>query len=154
MRFGTDYSYFDDPEVPAFDDARPIVLMDANCALCSTGARMIDHFDRSGDIRICPMQTQLGRALLRHYGLSEDDPETWLLIEQGRALGGFEAMIRVGLRSGGWGRGLWLLRLLPRALRARAYAGIAHNRYRWFGRGDLCNQPAPGLRARLMLDPP
>jgi predicted DCC family thiol-disulfide oxidoreductase YuxK len=115
---------------------------------------MIDRLDRSGEIRICPVQTTLGRALLSHYGLRVDNPETWLLLERGQVLGDFEAMIRVGERSGGWGRGLSLLRIVPLGLRNRLYGWIARNRYRWFGRGDLCALPSATLRARLMNDPP
>jgi len=150
----SDFSYRSDPRVPAFDDRFPIALMDAECALCCIGARMIDRLDRSGEIRICPVQTVLGRALLGHYGLSVDSPETWLLLERGRVLGGFEAMIRVGERSGGWGRGLSVLRIVPRALRYRMYGWIARNRYRWFGRGDVCALPSASLHARLLGDPP
>jgi predicted DCC family thiol-disulfide oxidoreductase YuxK len=62
-------------------------------------------------------------------------------------------MIRVGERCGGFGRLLSLLRLVPRSLRSRVYAWLARNRYRLFGRGDLCALPSPSLRARLMLDP-
>jgi hypothetical protein len=83
------HSYRSDPRVPAFDDRHPIALMDGNCALCCFGARIIDRLDRAGEIRICPVQTRLGRALLQHYGLSVDAPETWLLLERGRVLGDF-----------------------------------------------------------------
>lgn len=154
MKAHVDFSYRSDPQVPAFDDCRPIALMDAECALCCFGARMIDRLDRSGEIRICPAQSVLGRALLQHYGLSVDNPETWLLLEQGRVLGNFEAMIRIAERSGGWGRILSALRIVPRRLRNVLYVWIARNRYRLFGRADLCTLPSPSLRARLMLDPP
>lgn len=154
MRASADFSYRSDPQVPGFDDRFPIALMDAECALCCFGARMIDRLDRSGEIRICPVQTVLGRALLSHYGLRVDSPETWLLLERGQVLGDFEALIRVGERSGGWGRAFCLLRIVPRPLRKRLYGWIARNRYRWFGRGDLCALPAASLRARLIRDPP
>lgn len=154
MPVRSDFSYLSDARVPKFDDRFPIALMDAECALCCFGARMIDRLDRSGEIRICPVQTVLGRALLGHYGIRVDSPETWLLLERGRVLGGFDAVIRVGERSGGWGRAVSVLRIVPRALRNRIYDWIARNRYRWFGRGDVCALPAASLRARLLGDSP
>jgi predicted DCC family thiol-disulfide oxidoreductase YuxK len=153
MNARPDFSYRSDPQVPAFDDSRPIALMDATCALCCFGARMIDRLDRSGDIRICPAQTLVGRGVLHHYGLNVDSPETWLLLEEGRVLGSFDAMIRVAERGGGLWRILALLRIVPRSLRNHAYTWIARNRYRLFGRANLCALPAPSLRARLMQDP-
>lgn len=144
------YSYRSDASVPSFDDQRPIAFMDGSCALCCWGARLIDRLDRSGEIRICPVQTPLGRSVMRHYGLRDDDPETWLLLEHGRALGGFDAVARIGHRSGGWGHLLRLLRLLPAALRDWLYGRVASGRYRLFGRAELCQLPDPGLRARLL----
>ena len=43
-----------------------------------------------------------------------------------------------------------LLRLLPRRVRDRLYGMLARNRYRLFGRADMCAVPDPALRARLI----
>lgn len=79
------YSYRDDPAVPAFDDSGPVAVMDADCAICSWGARMIHRLDRAQSTRICPIQTPLGAALMAHYGVAPDDPSTWLFIDHGVA---------------------------------------------------------------------
>ena len=128
----------------------PVAVMDATCALCSFGARAIHRLDRSGEIRICPIQTERGRALLTANNLDPDDPATWLFVEDGRVWTDFDAMIRIGERSGGIGRLLSILRLLPPRLRRWIYLRIARNRYRLFGRADLCAIPDPGLRRRLI----
>jgi predicted DCC family thiol-disulfide oxidoreductase YuxK len=144
------YSYRDDPKVPQFDDSGPITVMDGECALCSFGARMIARFDRDGQFRICPGQTALGTALLAHYGLKPDDPESWLLIMDGRAYGSLDAMVRVGQTVGGMGHVLRVLRILPRGLQDWIYRRIARNRYAMFGRGDMCALPDQRLRMRLL----
>ncbi len=128
----------------------PIAVMDGTCALCSFGARMIHRLDRSGDIRICPIQTEMGQQLLRENGLDDLDPDTWLFIEDGTAWRDFDAMIRVGERCGGLGRVLSVLRLIPARPRGWLYARLARNRYAFFGRGDLCALPDPALQARLI----
>ncbi len=144
------YSYRQDAAVPAFDDAGPITVMDGHCVLCSAGARLIARFDRAGEFRICRAQTPLGQALLRHYGLSPDDPESWLFIVDGRAFTSLDAMIRVGRRLGGPGWMLQPLRLVPRALQDWLYRKLATNRYHLFGRIDMCSLPDPALRRRIM----
>ena len=128
----------------------PTAYMDGNCALCSFGARMIDRLDRSGTIRICPIQTARGRAALKAHGLDPDDPDSWLFIDETGAHHGMDGMIRVGERAGGWGRVLTLLRILPPPLRRWLYARIARNRYALFGRHDMCAIPSASLQARLM----
>jgi predicted DCC family thiol-disulfide oxidoreductase YuxK len=145
-----DYSYHDDPRVPAFDDAGPIVFMDGECALCSAGARAIARLDRRGEFRICPIQTPLGRGVLAHYGLDADDADSWLYLADGRAYASIDAMIRVGERVGGLGRIMSLARVLPRAAQDWLYRAIARRRYRLFGRTSLCTLPDPELRRRLM----
>lgn len=144
------YAYRHNPQVPAFDDSQPVVVMDGECVLCSFGARMIARFDRRGEFRICRIQTPLGRALLRHHGLQEDDPQSWLYLVDGRAYTSLDAMVRAGQRMGGVGWLLWPVRLMPRRLQDRLYQWLARNRYRLFGRTDLCSLPDPALRARLM----
>lgn len=144
------WSYRTDPAVPAFDDSGPVTVMDGECALCSFGARLIARFDRREEFRICRVQTPLGRALLRHYGLNPDDPQSWLFIEDGRAFTSLDGMIRAGRRVGGVGWLLQPLKLIPRGLQDRLYVRLARARYRLFGRTEMCALPDPRLRARLM----
>jgi predicted DCC family thiol-disulfide oxidoreductase YuxK len=149
LRARLPYSYRDDPAVPRFDDGGPVAVMDGECALCASGARIIAGLDRERVFRICPTQSRIGAALVRHYGLEPADPETWLFLEEGRAWSGMEAIIRIGACLGGSGRLLGIMRLCPRCMREGLYRRIAHNRYH-FGRTDLCALPDPELRARLL----
>jgi predicted DCC family thiol-disulfide oxidoreductase YuxK len=144
------FSYRDDPAVPAFDDGAPLAVMDAECAICSWGARMIYRLDRAGTTRIAPIQSELGAALLRHYGLAADDPDTWLFLADGKAHRDFDAVIHAGTRFGGWGRVTLVLRLVPGPLRDWLYRRVARNRYAVFGRGDICGIPDPAFRKRLI----
>lgn len=128
----------------------PIAVMDADCALCSWGARMIHRLDRSREIRIAPIQSDTGAALMRAHGLDPQDPDTWLFIEDGTVWRDFDALIRIGLRSGGFGRVFVVLRLLPGPVRNWLYQRIARNRYAFFGKGDMCALPDPAFRARLL----
>ena len=145
-----DRSYVDDPAVPSFEDAAPIAVMDGDCVLCTTGARLIDRFDRTGSIRICPTETELGRALLRHYGFDPDDPESWLLLVDGRAYSSMDAWIRVARLVGGLGHAAIVLRVLPRPVQDWLYRRVARNRYAMFGRTNMCALAKPSLTARLI----
>ncbi|MDU8913934.1 DUF393 domain-containing protein [Aestuariicoccus sp. MJ-SS9] len=144
------FSYRDDPNVPEFDDSVPIAVMDAECAVCSWGARMIHRLDRSGVVLICPVQTRLGSALLRHYGLDPKNPKSWLFIDSGIGHQDIEAVLHAGRRFGGWARLVLILRILPKPARNWLYRRLARNRYALFGRSDLCAVPDPSFQKRLM----
>jgi predicted DCC family thiol-disulfide oxidoreductase YuxK len=144
------YSYRDDPTVPPFDDSGPVAVMDADCAICSWGARMIHRLDRAGSTRICPIQSPLGAALLRHYGHDPEDPASWLFLDEGAAHTDFEAVLHAGCLYGGPGHLTLALRLIPRPLRDWLYLRLARNRYRLFGRAELCALPDPALQRRIL----
>lgn len=135
-------------------DAKTLLIMDGECAVCSWGARVISERDRRDQFRILPAQTARGRRLFTEHGLDPDNPESWLVMEpDGAVLKDSDAVISVGRRlSGVWP---WLARfggLFPRWLRDPAYRLLARNRYRLFGRADLCSMPSESLQRRLLAD--
>lgn len=128
----------------------PIAVMDATCALCSWGARMIHRLDTAGRIKIAPIQGETGAALMRTLGLDAMDPNSWLFIVDGRVWQDSDALIALGQTVGGIGWVSAMIRLIPRNLRNRLYRFVARNRYRMFGRADMCALPDPAFRARLL----
>lgn len=145
------FSYLHDPSVPPFSAGEVFTVMDARCSLCAKGASWIARNDKKQDFRIVPLQSDIGNALMRHYGLDPADPTSWLYIEDGRAYSSLDAYIRVGQRLGGIWRGLGLFRILPIALQDVMYRAVARNRYRLFGTTDMCSLPDAEVQKRLVL---
>ena len=144
------YSYKDDAAVPDFAADEVFTVMDARCALCARGAAWIARHDAAVEFTIIPLQSDVGHALMVHYGLDPTDPVSWRYLEQGRAYSSLDAFIRVGLRLGGRWKALAILRVLPAFLQDAAYRFVARNRYRLFGTTDLCSLPDPEVQKRLL----
>jgi predicted DCC family thiol-disulfide oxidoreductase YuxK len=144
------YSYREDSGVPSFDDRGPIVFMDGECALCTGAARVIARLDKRGEFRICPTQSNLGQAVLQHYGLDYGNPESWLYLADGNAFASLDAVIETGARLGGFGKLLLAFMVLPRPVRDWLYRRIARNRYAIFGRTQMCAVPDAALKQRLL----
>lgn len=144
------YSYFQNTTVPEFSAGDIFTIMDARCALCARGATWIARHDTANEFRIIPLQSEVGQALMLHYGLDPDDPTSWLFLENGRAFSSLDAFIRVGVRLGGVWKGLRVLRVLPRPIQDVLYRFVARNRYRYFGSADLCTLPDPDVQQRLL----
>lgn len=145
-----EYSWRSNASVPAFDDAGTVAFMDGECVLCMTGARLLDRMDRAGRIGISPTQTPLGRAMLAHFGMSATDPDSWLVLHQGKAYTALEAIILLGRVIGGPAALLRVLVILPKPARNWLYHRIARNRYALLGRRDVCELPTRSLQARLV----
>ena len=137
--------------MPAAVEDKIILVMDGDCALCSWGARTIARHDRKDMFRIATVQSQTGARLLQEHGLDPGDPWSWLMIEDGQALTGSDAIVRAGRHlSAPWGAMARTGAVLPRFIREPVYRFVARNRIAWFGREDLCALPEPALRARLL----
>jgi predicted DCC family thiol-disulfide oxidoreductase YuxK len=61
-------------------------------------------------------------------------------VDGAQALVRSEAALRILGQLPGW-RWTFLLRAVPNAVRDRLYDLVARNRYRWFGRLDVCIVP-------------
>lgn len=127
-----------------------LAVMDAQCALCARGARWIARNDRAERFRIVPVQSPRGAALMSEHGLDADDPLSWLVIDDAGGHEGLDALMVAGRHLGGVWRGLSVLRVLPWPLRGWLYGLVARNRYRVFGRADLCAMPDPDVQRRLL----
>ena len=137
------YSYRSDVRVPRFADAKPIIVFDGHCVLCSGWANFVLKHDKRRAYRLLAAQTPVGQALYAHYGLGGDDYQSNLLIQSGQVFIKSEGSIRMAEGLGWPWRIAAVFRLLPLAWRDWLYDGVARNRIRWFGRGEVCYLPAP-----------
>ena len=144
------WSWRDDPSVPAFADQHPLIVFDGECVLCSANARFVLAHDRTRRFRLTTAQGPLGQALYRHLRLPTDDYETMLLIEDGRMFADSDAVIGVW-RGLGWPwRAAAAAAIVPRWVRDPLYRLVARNRFRLFGRRDLCWTPTPEIADRIL----
>ena len=127
-----------------------IIVFDSLCVLCSANARFILEHDRERRFRLAAMQSELGTALSRRFGVDPTDPETLLLVEGDSARRGSDAVIAIYSGLGGAWRLAALGRLVPRLLRDRLYRWVARHRFDLFGRRDACWRPTAEYRDRLL----
>ena len=134
----------------AESDNHPILLFDGVCNLCNGAIQFVIPRDPEGTLRFAPLQSDLGETVRAAAGLSTDDLETVVLVDDGMAYTKSDAAIRVGEHLGGVYRLLSLGRLLPRGLRDRIYDFVAEHRYDWFGKKDQCMVPDGDVSDRFI----
>ena len=129
-----------------------IVLFDGVCNLCSGAVRFIVERDARGHFKFASLQSDAGKRLMLEHGLEvpEGDPSSIVLIEGGRVSQRSTAALRIARHLGfPWSLGAAFV-VVPRFVRDAMYDVIARNRYRWFGKKDVCMVPTPELRARFL----
>jgi len=146
------YSYRIDKAVPDFDESRGLLVMDGNCGACSRWARMVSYWDRKDEFRITTIDSKLGRSLQLHYGIDPDDPDSWLYVVDGKVYTSMQAITAVCMKLGLFFYLFAPMKLVPIGIQDWLYQRIARNRYRFFGRTEMCSLPSPELRRRLITD--
>jgi len=146
----TRYSYREDSNVPEFPDDRAIIVFDGMCVMCSGFMRFVMARDREHHFRLLPAQSELGKALYAHYGLKAGDYDSVLLIEDGLVRTKWDASIAVYEGLGWPWRFASLGRILPKFLANPLYNFIAGNRFKWFGRHNVCMIPSADEQERFL----
>jgi len=127
-----------------------VILFDGVCNLCNGFVTFVIARDPAGRFQFGPLQSQAAQRLLGSIDSHEGSPDSVVLVENGRVWTRSAAALRIA-------RGLsfpWPLAyvfvVIPRPLRDWIYNLVARNRYRWFGKRDVCMVPTPELRARFI----
>jgi len=108
--------------------------------------------DRGAQFRFGSLQSMAAGRLLQEVALPNSATDSFVVLEGDRVSTRSTAALRVVRRLPfPW----WLayaLIVVPRPIRDRLYDWVARNRYRWFGRRDVCMVPTPELRSRFIGD--
>lgn len=128
----------------------PVVFFDGHCALCAFWVRFLLARDTRRTYRFASLDSAAARSagVALKPGM---DPETVVLLRDGRLWERSDAALRILAGLGGLWKAFLVLRFVPSAFRDAVYRWVARNRYRWFGRTDSCFMPDPGQRD-LFLD--
>jgi predicted DCC family thiol-disulfide oxidoreductase YuxK len=128
-----------------------VVLFDGVCNLCNGSVNFIIDRDPTARFRFAALQSSQATELLARLGQApQPEPQSVLLVEDGRLYERSTAALRIARRlRGGW-KLLYAFIVVPRPLRDAVYGFIARNRYRWFGKSEACRVPTPELRARFL----
>ena len=127
-----------------------VVLFDGVCNLCNGWVRFLIARDPAARLRLASVQSDAGRAILAWCGLPVDHFDTMVFVEAGRAYTKSTAFLRVvRYFPRPWPWLSWGL-VVPRPLRDWLYDRVALNRYRLFGRQEVCMLPTPEIRSRFL----
>lgn len=138
---------------PLLQPGEAVLLFDGVCKLCNGWAKFLIRHDRDHRVRLAAVQSPEGQVLLAWAGLPLDQFDTMAVIRDRHFWVRSDAFFEVvGLLPDRW-RVAKLLRIFPRWLRDWAYDRIAQNRYRLFGKHDVCLLPAPDHEQRFLKAP-
>ncbi|MEJ0067826.1 MAG: DCC1-like thiol-disulfide oxidoreductase family protein [Pseudomonadota bacterium] len=112
--------------------------------------RFLAPRDRAGKLWFAAVQSRTGQAVLARSGLPTDRFDSFVFLEAGRLYFKSDAVFRL-VRYMTWPWPVLVIgRLLPRPIADWLYDCVARNRYRLFGRKDVCMMPSAELVRRFL----
>lgn len=128
-----------------------IILFDGICNLCNDSVIFILEREKEPVFQFAWVQSEAGQKLLRWCGLPKDYGQAVVLIDRGKVYLGPTAALKIGQTlKFPWSFLSSLGFLVPESIRDWIYKQIARNRYRWFGKRDVCMLPTENLNARFL----
>jgi len=122
-----------------------IVFFDGVCGLCNSFVNRLMRWDRKHTFYFAALQGNTARS--HGLGSGESDPESIVYFSQGKVYTESGAAIRIVADLGGLYGLLRIFLIVPSFIRNGIYRWVARNRYRWFGRKELCRLPTKEERA-------
>ena len=136
-------------------DAIAVVLYDGVCGLCNRLNQFLLQRDRHDRFRFASLQSEVAAQLLQRHGTDAVDLDTvYVVVDYGkleeRLLSRSDAIIHVLQRLGG----IWAFaaagKILPKPLRDVFYKVVATNRYRVFGKYEVCLMPEERYKEKFL----
>jgi predicted DCC family thiol-disulfide oxidoreductase YuxK len=133
------------------DTPRAVVLFDGVCNLCNGFVQFVIPRDPLGHVRFAALQSEAARRVMAEAGVAPGGADSIVLVEGQRAFVRSGAALRIArLLRFPWPL-LYGLVVIPRPIRDWVYDIVARNRFRWFGRRDVCMMPGPETQDRFLV---
>jgi predicted DCC family thiol-disulfide oxidoreductase YuxK len=129
-----------------------ILLFDGVCNLCNNTVLFVIKRDRKKQIRFGAIQSQEGKKLLQSFGIDQQYLGSLIFIDEGKVYLKSSGALRLSKYLSGLWPLLYALMVIPAFIRNPIYDFVAANRYKWFGKKEVCMIPTPELKSLFLND--
>ena len=127
-----------------------IILFDGLCNLCDAAVNFVIKHDFEKNFLFTSLQSDVGQKLLKKYNLPLENFNSFTLIQNNEVYTQSTAALKVAKQLKSGIKFLYIFIIIPPFVRNAIYNWIAKNRYKWFGKKEVCLIPTPELKARFL----
>ncbi len=129
---------------------KKVILFDGVCNVCDGFVQFVLKRDPKGMFYFASLQSEIGKQLLIKHKVEIADLSTVVLIDGDKVFTHSDVVLIVGKDLGGLFKLLYPFKILPKNFRNFLYDWFAKNRYRFFGKKEVCMLPKPEWRSRFL----
>ena len=132
------------------NNTQNILLFDGVCNLCNGAVLFVIKRDKKEQIKFASLQSEVGKELLTQYNLPLNEFDSFIYIKNNQILLKSAAALTLMKDIGGVWQLLYAFIIVPKFIRDFVYGVVAKNRYKWFGKQDVCMMPDKKLHSRFL----
>src|SRR4030095_3155492 len=133
------------------DVDKPIILFDGVCNFCNSMVNFVIRQDRKNVFLFCALQSPAGERLLKEYNIDWKANDSFVVIAQNKAYLKSDAALKLYNRLPWYWKWTQMFWIVPKFIRDWVYNVIAKNRYKWFGKQEVCMIPTPEVRQKFLV---
>lgn len=129
---------------------KKVILFDGVCNVCDGFVQFILKRDKKGTFYFASLQSDIAQQLLAKHNITVKELSTVVLIDGNKTYTHSDVVLQVAKDLGGILSLLYPFKILPKRFRNAFYDWFAENRYRLFGKKEVCMLPEPEWHSRFL----
>lgn len=130
---------------------KQLILFDGVCNLCNTSVQFVIQNDKKNQFVFAALESSIGQKIINHYNIDTSKLDSILLYSRENGLSiKSTAALTIAKQLNSPVNLLSLFLVIPSFIRDTVYDFIAKNRYKWFGKKEVCMIPTPELKSKFL----
>lgn len=127
-----------------------LILFDGLCNLCSWSVQFIIKRDSKDYFRFASLQSEIAKQLLKDFNVPKGFYQSVVLIENNKVFIKSNAALKITRKLKGLWPALFSFIIIPKIFRDYIYDLIAKNRFKWFGKKEVCFSPTEDYSRKFL----
>ena len=125
-----------------------LLFFDGVCSMCNGVINFMMAEDKNHTLRYASLQGKTAEEKVDPKYLKQLNSMVYL--QGDKIYTESDGIIHALAAIGGLSKLILILKIFPKFIRDKVYAFVAANRYKWFGKHDVCRMPTPEEREKLL----
>lgn len=126
-----------------------VILFDGYCGLCNKSVDWLLRKDSEQNLKFAAIQGEFAKRIPSSV-LNVSNPNSLLVYVDGEVYQKSEAVILIIKKLPFPWKLLQIFFIVPTSVSDSVYDLISKNRYRWFGKSDVCRMPTPEEKTQFL----
>lgn len=130
---------------------KQLILFDGVCNLCNSSVNFVIKHDKKNKFLFTPLQSELASQIVEEFQIDRKKTDSILLYTPEKVITyKSTAALKIASYLGFPINILSVFLIIPAIIRNWIYDFIAKNRYKWFGKKEVCMIPTPELKSKFL----